>query len=87
MKPTFDRVILQVEKEKEKEEKLGGIIIPDSVKKEKQNTVATVIATGPACKTAQVGSRVLYRRSHATEFVDGDQDYILVDEEDILVVF
>lgn len=91
--PLGDRVLLSVFEQKEKTQ--GGIIIPDSVKKDDVKR-ATVEAVGPGLytqngtlipMTVQEGDEVIippYHQGHEVK-IDGNE-YILLRESDILMV-
>jgi chaperonin GroES len=86
MKPIADRVIVQPAAADEKT--VGGIIIPDTAKEKPQR--GTVIAVGPGKKdytmTVKKGDTVLYGRYSGQEITHEGTDYIIMREDDILVV-
>jgi chaperonin GroES len=89
IRPLHDRVVA---KRKEREEEIrGGIIIPDSAKEKPLE--AEVIAVGPGklndsgertALTVKVGDNVLIGKYSGTEVKLGDQDLIVLREDDIL---
>jgi chaperonin GroES len=89
IRPLHDRVVA---KRKEREEEIrGGIIIPDSAKEKPLE--AEVIAVGPGklndsgertALTVKVGDHVLIGKYSGTEVKLGDQDLIVLREDDIL---
>ncbi len=86
MKPINDRVVLKPAKAEEKTK--GGIIIPDTAKEKPQK--GKIIAVGPGKDgikmTVKKGDNVLYGKYAGQELhVDGN-DYIIMREDDILVV-
>jgi chaperonin GroES len=86
MKPINDRVVIKPAPAEEKTK--GGIIIPDTAKERPQK--GEVVAVGPGKEgnlmTVQVGDIVLYGKYAGQEFnVDGE-DYLIMREDDILVI-
>ena len=91
IRPLHDRVVA---KRKEREEEIrGGIIIPDIAKEKPQE--AEVIAVGPgklddkgnrSTLDVKVGDRVLIGKYSGSEIKLGDQDLIILREDEILAV-
>ncbi len=88
LKPLGDRVL--VKPVEEKEQKKGGIIIPDTAKEKPQE--GTVEAVGPGKLTeagerlpmnVKEGDRVLYGKYSGTEVKFGDDQYLIMHEDDI----
>lgn len=86
MKPINDRVVVKPAPAEEKT--AGGIIIPDTAKEKPQR--GEVIAVGPGkdgnLMTVQVGDVVLYGKYAGQELSHEGSDYIIMREDDILVV-
>jgi chaperonin GroES len=86
MKPINDRVVIKPAKAEEKTK--GGIIIPDTAKEKPQR--GEVIAVGPGkdgnLMTVQVGDTVLYGKYSGQEMHYEGDDYLIMREDDILVV-
>jgi chaperonin GroES len=86
MKPIADRVIIKPTPADEKTK--GGIIIPDTAKEKPQR--GEVIAVGPGkdgnLMTVQIGDIVLYGKYSGQEINFEGQDYLIMREEDILVI-
>ncbi|MCB0529640.1 MAG: co-chaperone GroES [Saprospiraceae bacterium] len=86
MKPIADRVIVKPAPADEKTK--GGIIIPDTAKEKPQR--GEVIAVGPGkdgnLMTLQVGDIVLYGKYSGQEISYEGQDYLIMREDDILVI-
>ena len=85
-RPLKDRVL--VEPHKAEEKTASGIIIPDSAQEKPQK--GTVIAVGEGKKdepmSLKIGDVVIYAKYGGTEInVDG-KDYIIMREDDILLV-
>lgn len=91
IRPLHDRVVA---KRREREEEIrGGIIIPDSAKEKPQE--AEVIAVGPgklddkgnrSTLDVKVGDRILIGKYSGSEIKLGDQDLIILREDEILAV-
>ena len=88
-KPINDRVVVKPSPAEEKTK--GGIIIPDSVKEKPQR--GEVVAVGPgkdgkdASKmTVKKGDIVLYGKYAGQEMEFEGTDYLIMREDDILVV-
>lgn len=86
MKPIADRVIIKPAPADEKTK--GGIIIPDTAKEKPQR--GEVIAVGPGkdgnMMTVAAGDIVLYGKYAGQEINYEGQDYLIMREEDILVI-
>ncbi|MBC6994504.1 co-chaperone GroES [Neolewinella lacunae] len=86
MKPINDRVVVKPAPAEEKTS--GGIIIPDTVKEKPQR--GEVIAVGPGkdgnLMTVAKGDIVLYGKYAGQEVTLNGQDYLIMREDDILVI-
>jgi len=86
MKPINDRVVVKPAPADEKTK--GGIIIPDTAKEKPQR--GEVIAVGPGKDdnkmTVSVGDTVLYGKYAGQEMHHEGADYLIMREDDILVV-
>ncbi|MFT7120193.1 MAG: chaperonin GroES [Neolewinella sp.] len=86
MKPINDRVVVKSAPAEEKTS--GGIIIPDTAKEKPQR--GEVIAVGPGKDgndmTVSVGDMVLYGKYAGQEVTLEGQDYLIMREDDILVI-
>ena len=86
VKPLADRVL--VEAAAAEETTKGGIIIPDTAKEKPQR--GEVIAVGPGkdgnLMTVAVGDIVLYGKYSGQELHHDGQDYLIMREDDILVI-
>ena len=89
IRPLSDRVLIKrVEPE---EEYRGGIVIPDTAKEKPQE--GTIVAAGPGRLTddgnrvpmeLEVGDTVVYSKYAGTEYKEGDTEYLVLREDDIL---
>ena len=86
MKPINDRVIVKPAPAEEKTK--GGIIIPDTVKEKPQR--GEIVAVGPGkdgnLMTVTAGDIVLYGKYSGQELHHNGVDYLIMREDDILVV-
>lgn len=86
MKPINDRVVVKPAPAEEKTK--GGIIIPDTAKEKPLR--GEVVAVGPGkdgnLMTVQVGDIVLYGKYAGQELTYEGHDYLIMREDDILVV-
>jgi chaperonin GroES len=92
IKPVDERIL--VEPMQEEERKVGGIIIPDTVKERPQ--MGKVIALGDdvpkkdggkvLSQIVKVGDKVLYAKYGGTEIKHGDTEYLIVSRSDILAI-
>ncbi len=60
----------------------SGLYLPEQAQ-EKPKT-AKIVAVGPNAKQVKAGDRIVYKSYSTTEVKVGQEDYILVKEEDIL---
>lgn len=86
MKPINDRVVVKPADAEEKTK--GGIIIPDTAKEKPQR--GEIIAVGPGKDgnkmTVKKGDTVLYGKYSGQELNYEGEDYLIMREDDILVV-
>ncbi|RMD71968.1 MAG: co-chaperone GroES [Bacteroidetes bacterium] len=86
LKPINDRVVIKPAPAEEKTK--GGIIIPDTAKEKPQR--GEVVAVGPGKEgkplTVKPGDIVLYGKYAGQEFTLDGEDYLIMREDDILVV-
>jgi len=89
IKPLGDRVL--VKRMEEDEVVKGGIIIPDTAKEKPQR--GEVIAVGPGARdedgkfipmNVKKGDKVLFGKYAGSEVKMGDEDYLIMREDDIL---
>ncbi len=82
VKPLGERLLIKPIKEEEKTE--GGIVLPDSAKEKPMK--AEVIAVGDKVDEIDLvpGDKVIYSKYSGTEIKIDDEEYIIIDAEDIL---
>lgn len=87
--PLGDRVVIKP-KDREQTTK-GGIVLPDTAKEKPQE--GKVVAVGPGRVSddgtripmdLSVGDHVVYAKFAGTEIKDGDEEYLVLRESDIL---
>ena len=86
MRPISDRVVVKPAQAEEKTK--GGIIIPDTAKEQPQR--GEIVAVGPGkdgkSMTVKVGDEVLYGKYAGQNVELEGVDYLIMREDDILVV-
>jgi chaperonin GroES len=80
LQPLADYIVAQAEEATTKT--ASGLYLPDNAA-EKPKT-AKVIAVGKDAKQVKAGDRIVYKSYSTTEVKVGNEEYILVKEEDIL---
>ena len=70
------------------EEKVGGIIIPDTAKEKPQRGEVVAVGQGTKDETMVLkkGDKVLYGKYAGTELEDGDKKYLMMRQSDVLAV-
>jgi chaperonin GroES len=91
IQPLADRVLLK--RLEEEQQTKGGIIVPDTAKEKPQQ--GKVVAVGPGRMTEDgkrikpgiaKGDKVLFGKYAGTEVSMGDEEYLILREDDILAV-
>ena len=89
-KPLGNRVVVEPS-EGDEQVTSGGIFIPDTAKEKPQE--GTVVAVGPGRMTDDgkrmameiaVGDVVIYSKYAGTEYKEGDTEYLVLREDDVL---
>ena len=91
LRPLHDRILVQ--RTEEEEQKVGGIIIPDSAKEKPQQGKVTAVGAGKADKDGKrialdvkEGDTILFGKYSGQEVrVDGE-DYLIMRESDIFAI-
>lgn len=92
IRPLRDRVVIK--REDEERVSAGGIVIPDTANNEKPTRgKVCFVGSGAVLKdgsvqpmTVKVGDVVLFGKYSGTEVKIDDQEYVIMKEEDILVI-
>ena len=91
VRPLRDRVL--VRRVEEQEQKVGGIIVPDTAKEKPQQ--AEVVAVGPGRVTddgkrvaleVKTGDKILMGKYSGTEVKIDGNEYLIMREEDVLAI-
>jgi chaperonin GroES len=89
--PLHNRVL--VRRLEEKETAKGGIIIPDTAKEKPQEGEVIAVGAGKTEKgrrvplDVNVGDRILFGKYTGSDIKIDDQEYLILNEEEILVKF
>ena len=91
IKPLADRVLVK-RLDEEEEQKIGGIIIPDTAKEKPQE--AEIVAVGPGRTEdgnripleVKAGDKVLIGKYSGTEVKIEGEEYLIMREDDILAI-
>jgi chaperonin GroES len=91
LKPIGDRVVVRPKTAEEMTK--SGIILPDTAKERPQEGEVMAVGTGRVLEDGrviplevQVGDRVLFSKYGGTEFKLGNEEYIILREDDILAI-
>lgn len=91
IKPLHDRVL--VKRVEAEEEVRGGIYIPDTAKEKPQEGEVVAVGDGKVLDSGQkigmsvkVGDRVLFGKYSGSEVKLGDEEYLIMREDEILGV-
>lgn len=80
IQPLGDNVVAQAEVAASKT--ASGLYLPDAAKEKPKTSV--VVAVGKDVKEVKVGDRIIYGGYTQTEVKVGNEDYVIVKEENIL---
>ena len=90
IKPLGDRILVKPI-EQEEEEKVGGIIIPDTAKEKPQEGKVIAVGLGKILENGErqavsvaVGDKILYGKYSSTEIKYDGEEYLIMREDDIL---
>jgi len=91
VKPLRDRVL--VRRIEEEEQKVGGIIIPDTAKEKPQQAEVVAVGSGRMLDSGEVvplvvkaGDKVLIGKWSGTEVNIDDEEYLILKEDEVLGV-
>jgi chaperonin GroES len=89
VKPLYDRLI--VKRVEEKEQRRGGIIIPDTAKEKPMEGKVIAVGSGRLEKDGKrspmevkVGDRVLFGKYAGTEIKIDDKEHVILREDEVL---
>ena len=91
IRPLHDRLL--VKREDEGEEKIGGIIIPDTAKEKPQRAKVVAVGAGKVDENGKripldvkSGDRILFGKYSGSEVKIEDKEYLILREEDVLAI-
>jgi chaperonin GroES len=86
IKPLADRVLIEPSQAEEKT--AGGIIIPDTAKEKPQRGKVVAVGNGKKDEpmTVKIGDVVLYGKYAGTEISIEGNDYLIMNESDIVAI-
>lgn len=86
IKPLADRVLIEPSQAEEKT--AGGIIIPDTAKEKPQRGKVVAVGNGKKDEpmTVKIGDIVLYGKYAGTEISIEGNDYLIMNESDIVAI-
>ena len=94
IRPLGDKVLVSAEKEDNHSKTKGGIIIPDTVNKERPETgVVVAVGEGRRLDNGQLvplkvkkGNRIIFSKYGPDEIKIDDEEYLIVSESNILAI-
>jgi len=91
MKPLGDRGLIR--RLEEPEQKVGGIIIPDTAKEKPQQGQVIAVGPGRVDKNGKriplevkKGQKVLFGKYSGTEMTVDDEEFLFIDADDIMAI-
>jgi chaperonin GroES len=91
VRPLHDRIL--VKREEEGEEKIGGIIIPDTAKEKPQRGKVVAVGNGKVLEDGKkapldvkAGDRILFGKYSGSEVKIDNEEYLILREEDVLAI-
>ena len=91
VRPLHDRII--IERIDEGEQKIGGIIIPDTAKEKPQEGKVIAVGNGKVSDEGKkipldvkAGDKILFGKYSGSEVKVDDQEYLIMKEEDVLAI-
>lgn len=91
MRPLHDRVLIK--RVEEGEQRMGGIIIPDSAKEKPQQGLVEAVGNGKLLDNGEriapevkAGDRILFGKYSGSEIKIEGEDYLILKEDEILGV-
>ncbi len=89
IRPLYDRIVVQ--RIEEKETVRGSIIIPDTAKEKPQEGKVLAVGKGKVLEDGkvrpldvEVGQRILFGKYSGNEIKLGDEEYLLMREDEVL---
>ncbi len=91
VRPLGDRIL--VKRTEAEEQNKGGIIIPDTAKEKPQKGKVVAVGSGRIEGEKKVplevkkGDTILFAKYSGNEITVGDEEYLILKEEDVLAIF
>jgi chaperonin GroES len=85
VKPLGNRLLIKPVVEEKKTE--GGIVLPDTAKEKPMRAEVVALGTLDDDVDINVGDHVIFAKYSGTEIKIDDEDYILIDVDDILAKY
>lgn len=82
VKPLGERLLIKPIIEEKKT--AGGIVLPDAAKEKPMKAEIVEVGKLPEDCTLKVGDKIIYNKYSGTEIKIDDEDYIIIDLNDIL---
>ena len=94
IKPLGDRVLVEIEKEGDKNKTKSGIIIPETIDKERpEEGVVVAVGEGKRLDDGKIvpvavkkGQRIIFSKYGPDEIKVGDKEYLIISESNILAI-
>ena len=91
LKPLGDKVIVEILNAEEKTK--GGIVLPDTAQEKPQQGKVIAVGNGKTLSNGKVvppsvkpGDRIIFGKYSGNEVAVGENEYLIVNEEDILAI-
>ena len=91
LRPLHDRVLVQ--RMEETEQKIGGIIVPDTAKEKPQQAMVKAVGSGKLLESGErvpcdvkAGDRILFGKYSGSDIKIEGQEYLILREDEILGV-
>ena len=91
LRPLGDRVVVQAIAQEQTT--TSGIVLPDTVQEKPQEGLVKAVGPGKLDQNGnrgavqvEVGDIVIYAKYAGTEIIQGDEEYLILGEQDILAV-
>ena len=72
-------------KQKEKDKKVGTMVIPDAIEQEINNE-ATVVAVGDGLNKTWIGRSIIFKEFSGEQIVIDKEKYLIIELDDVLAI-
>lgn len=91
IKPLNERIVIKYVEEEKEEKTQGGIVLPDTAKKDEKPQQGEVVAIGKGCckdgeAELNVGDTVVFDKYAGNKVEIDDEEFVIVSLEDVLAV-